>query len=148
MDQCTILILESFNDLTTCQRHQLLNQSPRLEGFKIEYCYASEVCNYQKENSAESSSLRLTSNDLINYLRNVIEKTKPEVILVHTGVYYISNQDVYHEAFAKLKNEYPKIGTAFQEREDIVLDDSLFNVNDQAKLVRALVFERILNMRL
>ncbi len=147
MKKCVILMLETLNDTTTSRRHQILNDSPRLVDFKIEYCYASDViATSDSTNYAEKEELLFTSNALIEYMEEAIARYNPEVILVHTGSVYMANPVAFTRCFQYLKAKFGHIGTNYQKRADFVVDEGAFNITGQARMASELIFERILGL--
>ena len=141
-------MLETLNDEITSKRQEYLNRSPRLEAYHIHYCYASDVIDKDGSmNGITYGGISFSGDDLIEYLESCIKNISPEVLLLHTGFLFMENQEAFIKAFRHLKKKHRNIGTNYQKRIGLLVDDNAFNLTGQAKMVGELIFERILGLR-
>ncbi len=143
-----ILIVDSVEDDITRRRHSILENSPRIKGYTINYVYAIEL----EEKDQFLGPIEILDNiefkeeSLYNSLKKRIELLVPDYVLLHTGFIFRAYPNIFYSVFKKLKLDFPNTGFGFQERWEMVVDKSAFSDTADVRSLQNLFFKQILGI--
>lgn len=138
-----ILIVESVDDWASRDRHKTLMESPWLVDYKFSFCYAL----HSNGQAAIEDLLDLlvanppTEEKLGEILRQAILKVDPHFVLLHTGFVFHRSPEIFYTVFRRLRQEFPRIGFGYQERDGLRVDPKAFDRN--AEPMQNLFFNRL-----
>jgi hypothetical protein len=143
-----ILLVESVDDALTQRRHLRLETSSLLESYRISYCFASSINLDAVCCSGEELEklLKLDEDGLFERVQTAIVAERPKHVIVHTGLIFSRNIELYYAVFAKLADLHPKVVFSIQERPGLDFPSDVFACNVVVKKLHALIFNTVLRM--
>jgi hypothetical protein len=126
----------------------MLNNSPRVKGYFIDYCYSAIINDDDKKLPFPllANKVKVTVDNLYDRIAKKIKLMQPNIILFHTGFIFRRYPETYYEVTKKLKMDFPDISFGYQERRDMQIDNSFFDKDEKIIQVQDLIFKEILMM--
>lgn len=146
-----VLILESVDDALTRRRSKHLSESPILQGYIVEHCYAVEISEQDRKKPTpvmmeDVISRPLKSEDLLIRIEEKIRSFQPNFLLLHTGFVFHANLQTFIEVLRNLKTKYPNIKLGYQGRsefENRFFEEGIFDQSSEIKKLENLFFYKI-----
>ena len=101
-----VLILYSWNDDISEDRHFAMKASPLVEHIPFEHCFA-----------LEHEGEEITAEELVQRVSSSIESFKPTVFLFHTGMAFRQRPEVFVKALPRLKERHKDLRFGYERRQ-------------------------------
>lgn len=116
-----IMILESVRDEAAVRRESLVTQHPSLQEHKFEHVYVSERPPVDQTQPMparllQSQQKSLDEQALLSRLKERIENSAPDIMLVHSGALFHSYPEQMLFVLQQLKVSHPELRIGFQPR--------------------------------
>ena len=146
MQKTRILIVDSVEDDITRRRHQILESSPRLAEYDIDYCYSAEITEEQEEmlRFRMKPELSVTGEEIRRRIEGKITAFRPHFVLLHTGFVFRDYADEFFRAFSAMKAAHPNTQFGLEERDGLEVDQSAFHNTEEVVSLQNLIFRDIL----
>lgn len=118
-----IMTIESINEPATKQLLKTIYEAPQFSKYEIKHSFF-----------LEKDQKSIGSNELYELFLKNIKSFQPDVILIHTGVYFFYNIQSFIEALLKIRKMHPNILLGIQNRSN--LDDDLRELFDRSDEIR------------
>ena len=139
MPKSTILIMYSWDDFISQRRYRIISESPLMRQFNVRQCFALD---YDGDTTSES--------ELTQRLDIAFKKWLPEIFLMHTGVAFKRNHEIFLSALAMIHSKYPTVRLGFEPRPDSVdvcERSGLFEKSVEMEEIIDLFFTRVFERR-
>lgn len=117
-----ILTIESYDEDATRQLMHTLYKSPEFKDYKIDHFY----CQTPHEETFDKEAL-------FQRLKKKINDFEPQIILIHTGVFFFCNQQTFELLLSKIKTQYPGILLGIQNRTFVGQNSKILDSLDETE---------------
>ena len=119
MSSHRVLVLQSVEDRVTEFRRQRMEQSPYLQDYEIEQCYAVELTGEQRELPTPLMMNQVyeqgfDSDSLLARLEQRIHSFSPDCLAVHVGFVFMSFPEEMLSVLRTTKNKFPRVRIALE----------------------------------
>lgn len=127
-----VLTIESVDDKTTRKTLKMIYDSKEFKDYIIEHFFF-----------LKNDKDTIDKTELFNNLAEIIIRFEPQAILIHTGIYFFKNKEVFLYAIPKLKAKYSNILFGIERRK--TTEKKILSVLDDCKELTELenIFFRI-----
>lgn len=143
-----ILVLQSVQDDITDRRIERIGNSPFLQGYSIEHCYAVELTEEDRRKLMPQMMFEVTSRpldeeDLLGRIEANIQSFRPDALIVHAGFVFHRFPDTFMRVLSALKARYPSIRFGIEGARGLDADlglDAVFEQSSEMQDLVALLF--------